>query len=121
MNKPPQVLLNAIARLHADEILGNNRGIVEVISEVLNTDVEMKAPFSRPADEQDKLFIPAYDRPRNEDSCLNCDKRRLVHRHLRTSREPQVHYGLIASGNQVMKHQWEDTRSTGKIIWDAVF
>ena len=35
---------------------------------------------------------------------LNCDKRRLAHRHLRTSREPQVHYGLIASGNQVIKH-----------------
>jgi nucleoside phosphorylase len=39
MNQPPQVLLNAIARLHADEILGNNQGIVEVISDVLNTNV----------------------------------------------------------------------------------
>ena len=42
---------SAGARLHADEILGNNRGNVEVISEVLNTDVEMKALFARPADE----------------------------------------------------------------------
>jgi hypothetical protein len=44
-----------------DEILGNNQGIVEVISDVLNTNVGMKAPFLRPADEQDKLFNPACD------------------------------------------------------------
>ena len=61
MNQPPQVLLSAISQLHMDEILGNNQGIVEVISDVLNTNVGMKAPFLRPVDEQDKLFNPAYD------------------------------------------------------------
>ena len=50
MNQPPQVLLNAIAQLHADEIPDNDQGIV------LNTNIEMKPPFSRPADEQDRLF-----------------------------------------------------------------
>src|SRR5467141_4895335 len=51
MNQPPKVLLNAIAQLHADEILGNNQSIVEVISNVLNTNVRTKSLFSRPADE----------------------------------------------------------------------
>ena len=102
MNQPPQVLLNAIARLHADEILGNNQSIVKVISDVLS--VEMKAPFSRPADEQDRLFNSAYDHPQHEDTCINCDKEQLIHRDPRTSDEPRIHYGLIASGNQVMKH-----------------
>jgi nucleoside phosphorylase len=104
MNKPPQVLLNAIARLHADEILGNNRGIVEVMSDVLSTSVEIKSPFSRPTDEHDRLFDPAYDHPQSENICMNCDKRQLIHRGPRTSDEPQIHYGLIASGNQVLKH-----------------
>ncbi|KAN0087192.1 hypothetical protein V8E54_000880 [Elaphomyces granulatus] len=106
MNQPPQVLLNTIARLHADEILGNNQRIVEVISNVLNTNVQAKSRslFSRPADEHDRLFKPAYDHPPGEDTCINCDKRELTHRHPRTSDEPQIHYGLIASGNQVMKH-----------------
>ena len=36
MNQPPRVLLNAITRLHVDEILGNNHGIIEVISNALN-------------------------------------------------------------------------------------
>ena len=104
MNQPPQVLLNAIARLHADEMLDSNRGIVEVISDVLDMNVDMKALLSRPADEQDRLFNPAYDHPPCEDTCINCDERQLIHRDPRTSDDPQIHYGLIASGNQVMKH-----------------
>ena len=35
---------------------------------------------------------------------MNCDVRQLIHRDPRTSDEPQIHYGLIASGNQVLKH-----------------
>src|SRR5882762_6712960 len=74
MDLPPQVLLNAIARLHADEILGNNQSIVEVISNVLTTNVQTKSRslFSRPADEHDRLFNPAYDHSQSEDTCINC-------------------------------------------------
>ena len=64
----------------------------------------MNAAFKRPADEQDRLFNPAYDHPQREDTCINCDKRQLIHRGSRTSDEPRIHHGLIASGNQVMKH-----------------
>ena len=108
MNQPPQVLLHAISQLQADGMLGNNQSIVEMISDVLHTNVDMKAQFSRPADEQDRLFDPAYDHPQGEDStqdtCINCDKSQAVYRNLRTSDDPQIHYGLIASGNQVIKH-----------------
>ncbi|KAN0070708.1 hypothetical protein V8E54_010873 [Elaphomyces granulatus] len=104
MNQPPQVLLNAISRLHSDEMLGINQGILEVISDRLNTNMDMKRLFSRPADGRDTLFNSAYDHPQHEDTCINCDKRQLIHRDPRTSDEPRIHYGLIASGNQVMKH-----------------
>src|SRR6202030_3847312 len=65
MNQPPQVLLNAMAQLHADEMLGNNQSIVEVISNVDN-----KPLFSRPAYEHDRLFNPAYDHPKGENTCI---------------------------------------------------
>ena len=81
-------------------MLDNNQSIVEVISDVLNINVDMKARFSRPVDEQDRLFDPAYDHPHDEDSCINCDKSQLIRRDLRTSGGPQFHYGLVASGNQ---------------------
>ncbi|KAN0087102.1 hypothetical protein V8E54_000790 [Elaphomyces granulatus] len=104
MNQPPPVLLNAIARLHTDDIVGHSQSITDVISDLLDTNVEMKAPFSRPADERDTLFNSAYDHPQREGTCINCDKRQLIHRDPRTSHEPRIHYGLIASGNQVVKH-----------------
>ena len=47
---------------------------------------------------------PSTSHPQREDTCINCDKRQLIHRASRTSDEPLLHYGLIASGNQVMKH-----------------
>ena len=79
MNQPPQVLLHMIAQFQADKMLGSNRSIVEIISNVLDTNVDMKARFSRPADDQDWLFNPAYDHPHDEDSCINCDKGQLIH------------------------------------------
>jgi nucleoside phosphorylase len=104
MNQPLQVLLNAIAGLHTNEMLGNNQGIAQMISDVLNTNVGMMAVFSRPADEKDWLFNSAYDHPQDQDTCISCDKGQLIHRDPRTSDEPRIHYGLITSGNQVMKH-----------------
>ena len=64
----------------------------------------MKSSFSRPSDEQDRLFNPAYDHPQDEDTCIKCDKTQLIHRDPRTPDKPRIHYGLIASGNQVIKH-----------------
>ncbi|KAN0066840.1 hypothetical protein V8E54_015012 [Elaphomyces granulatus] len=108
MNQPPQVLLNAIARLHADDIMGQNRSIADMY-DIRCTRYKCgpggdEGSCSRPADEQDALFNSAYDHPQREDTCINCDKRKLIHRDPRTSNEPRIHCGLIASGNQVMKH-----------------
>ena len=80
MNKPPQVLLSSMARLHADEILGNNQSIMGVISHVLNANVEMKSSFSRLANEPDRFFDLVYDHPQSEDTCVSCDKRGLIYR-----------------------------------------
>jgi nucleoside phosphorylase len=63
----------------------------------------MKSKFFHPPG-HDLLFKAEYDHPESEDSCVKCRRNRLVDREPRTSNEPQVHYGLIASGNQVMKH-----------------
>jgi nucleoside phosphorylase len=103
MNQPPQVLLNAIAQLQADEILGHNQSIVGVVSDVLNERVEMERQCSRPLREQDHLYDAAYHHPKNADTCIKCNKEQLINRKTRSSDEPQVHYGLVASGNQVMK------------------
>ncbi|PGH16299.1 hypothetical protein AJ79_01838 [Helicocarpus griseus UAMH5409] len=105
MNQPPQILLNAISRVQTEELLGGRQGLSEVISDtLLNMSAELKARCSRPSQEHDVLFDASYDHPETEDTCISCNKRHLVQRAPRTSDKPEIHYGLIASGNQVMKH-----------------
>ncbi|KAI1355796.1 hypothetical protein F5Y01DRAFT_153195 [Xylaria sp. FL0043] len=53
---------------------------------------------------QDFLFDSAYDHPTTLESCTDCDRSRLVRRPSRSNNNPMIHYGIIASGNQVMKH-----------------
>ncbi|KAN0070390.1 hypothetical protein V8E54_011259 [Elaphomyces granulatus] len=102
LNQPPQVLLTSIARLEADQMSGKNHSIVKILSET-QEQIHDAAIFACPGQEQDQLFHSTYDHMESEDTCVNCDKQQLVHREQRPSKEPEIHYGLIASGNQVMK------------------
>jgi nucleoside phosphorylase len=53
---------------------------------------------------QDLLFSNTYDHAESTKSCDNCDKFELVNRSPRSSNGPTIHYGIIASGNRVVKH-----------------
>ena len=53
---------------------------------------------------QDQLFEAQYEHNDLEDACEHCDLGRLVARPPRPDSCPVIHYGLIASGNQIMKH-----------------
>ncbi|KAI3322855.1 hypothetical protein HD806DRAFT_523126 [Xylariaceae sp. AK1471] len=53
---------------------------------------------------QDLLFDSTYDHTRSIESCDDCDKSRLVDRSSRRNNNPTIHYGVIASGNRVIKH-----------------
>lgn len=60
--------------------------------------------YPDPEDAQDLLFIPDYKclSPSSDDQC-SCDQTKTVKRVDQQSHTPKVHYGLIASGDQVMK------------------
>ncbi|KAN0077667.1 hypothetical protein V8E54_005971 [Elaphomyces granulatus] len=104
LNQPPQVLLTSIAQLQADQMSGKNHSIATILSERQGQIHDSKAIFACPGQEQDQLFCSTYDHMESEDStCVKCDKQQLVHREQRASKEPEIHYGLIASSNQVMK------------------
>ena len=53
--------------------------------------------------ENDELFEAEYDHV-GGGTCAQCNRGRLVIREPRGSHDPRVHYGVIASGNQVMRH-----------------
>ena len=102
LNKPPDVLLNAVASLKARHIVDE-----PVLSRHL---AEMGLKFSRlrmastyPGLEHDQLFEADYGHPVGAPSCADCHIDRVVRRPDRDDYSPVIHYGLIASGNQVMR------------------
>jgi nucleoside phosphorylase len=103
LNLPPQILLTTISQLESTNMIKKNHNISAILSNIFEKHPDMKSEFFRPAPEHDQLFHAPYDHLASEDTCASCDRSYLVDREPRTSNEPQVHYGLIASGNQVMK------------------
>ncbi|KAF7596653.1 hypothetical protein BBP40_000575 [Aspergillus hancockii] len=99
LNRAPQVLLTAMAQMEAEILLGKSR-MSAVILEALRQYPE-KHHFDRLG--ADWLFDAAYKHEGDGLDCTDCDKRHLVSRSSRSTDGPYVHYGLIASGNSVMK------------------
>jgi nucleoside phosphorylase len=100
LNKPPQILLAAVSHIRSD-YKARDSLIRKGISEMLQKHQNAHEPFSRPA--HDWLFKPSYDHESKILDCSLCDQSQLMVRTQRDTDEPLIHYGLIASGNQVMK------------------
>jgi nucleoside phosphorylase len=96
INAPPKVLLNAIAKLRANHY----RSLNDVSAHISVFD--RLAQFSRNTTGPDVLFQAAYEHD-GGDNCESCNKQMIIERPKRESNEVVIHYGTIASGNQVMK------------------
>ncbi|GIK00850.1 hypothetical protein Aspvir_004879 [Aspergillus viridinutans] len=101
LNKPPQYLLTAVSQIRSDYMVRDSL-IKKSISETVQKHQRMHEQFSRP--DQDWLFKPDYGHESKSADCSLCDQSQLVVRTTRETNEPVIHYGQIASGNQVMKN-----------------
>ncbi|KAI3190748.1 hypothetical protein CBS147311_9727 [Penicillium roqueforti] len=99
LNKPPQYLLTAVSPIRSDAI-GGSTSTDENISVVLQRHPNLRQ-FCRP--DVDWLFQASYNHSGGIADCSKCDQKQLVTRPSRETKGPIIHYGLIASGNQVMK------------------
>lgn len=64
----------------------------------------METKFACPGTQYDSLYDAQYDHLGGHTTCSQCDVGRLVDREPRPSTDSVVHYGLIAFGDQVMRH-----------------
>lgn len=97
LDSPPPVLLETVTKLRANHYL--DRG--SLVAHLSNFD--QLPPFHREKAGPDVLFEAAYDHNGGA-TCEQCGKERVIHRTTRRAgEEVTVHYGTIASGNQVMK------------------
>lgn len=103
LNKPSTLLITAAGKVETDDILDESQ-IPRFISEIVQKE---PLTFAHPGPEQDVLFDPDYDHATNEpaeNKCNHCNPNRVRQRPLRETQNPKVHYGLVASGNQLMCH-----------------
>lgn len=103
LNKPPQALLVAIARLRTEHLISGNN-ISTYVDEMLAKHPSMRSDFAYLSPNQDKLFEAEYDHNELTATCEKCDRQRQITRPSRATNCPTIHYGLIASGNQVIRH-----------------
>lgn len=128
LNMPPTPLTNAVAKLksiHETKRNAISRNVTAMINRVLESEdanPDFEEEYSYPDPRSDMLFKADYehveaeerDEP-SEDSedlddldeplpCRDCDEKRLAIRKERKSTDPVIHYGIIASADQVMRH-----------------
>jgi nucleoside phosphorylase len=64
--------------------------------------------YKRPSPEMDILFKSDYDHCIDQATCQSCDRQKAVSRQKRSALDrPFIHYGIIASGDRVMKNARE--------------
>ncbi|KAF3907450.1 hypothetical protein ABW21_db0208293 [Orbilia brochopaga] len=100
LNRPPRELLNIVSKLRAFHLAGCY-GAPELLADALGKLPASASTFTRPT-QDDILFRSEYNHT-GGDTCDLCDKHEIVSRPIRETCDPVLHYGLIASGNQVMK------------------
>ncbi|KAL4919141.1 hypothetical protein BDW62DRAFT_179564 [Aspergillus aurantiobrunneus] len=108
LNKPPLVLLNAVAELETEHEMEGSK-VPLYVAEMLDRYPRMRADYSYPGPYHDVLYQSGYthhDDGKHDDpaaSCRLCDPAQMVARLPRAYEGPEMHYGIIASSNQVVK------------------
>jgi nucleoside phosphorylase len=109
LNAPPQILLGAVVRVRANQLRGKSR-LSEYISKL-----EHISRFQRRKMGPDVLFQATYDHAGGQ-TCNLCSNNKQKTRQRRESEERSVvHYGTIASGNQVMRNAAERDKASAEL------
>lgn len=103
LNSPPRALLTAVNAMRAAELRDEPR-YPEYLQSAIGRTARTRKNFGRPAARCDRLFQAKHDHLANASSCDGCPAGWEQTRSEREDNNPQPHYGIIASGNSVIKH-----------------
>lgn len=109
LSAPPSLLRNAVEMMRSDHLLEDSKA-EEYIAALLKRGQGQGAKtgrglsqYARPPAETDILFEQDYTHDPTRSTCEDCDSTRVVSRTERDFDSPEIHYGLIASGDRVLK------------------
>ena len=100
LNKPPRPLLQAVQDLKTVHLTDGD-GLADHLSKMVQNKPRMAQTFTHRGTEYDYLYEATYSHAGGE-TCDRCDTRQTVRRQPRTTLDPRIHYGNIASGNEVI-------------------
>jgi nucleoside phosphorylase len=104
LNQPPDQLLNVVNTLKSKHTIldeSEEPEFMKYLTKATQGTPRLRAQY--PGKDQDHLFKSCYDHEPTESTCKDCDVRRTIHREPRNNNEPRIHFGLIASANNVRK------------------
>ncbi|KAJ5726051.1 purine and uridine phosphorylase [Penicillium malachiteum] len=102
LNAPPRPILTALTELKASALV-DDPCFPQFIEKATGRNGRTKKTFGRPQADQDRLFQAQYEHIEGT-SCNDCPTKWESKRIARDTSEPETHYGIIASGNCVIKH-----------------
>lgn len=94
---PASSLMKAVTALRSKHELKSSQ-LQSILQQKFANSPEFMCP-----DTPDHLYYASYNHASSKPGCNDCDQDKLVPRSTRPSRDPTIHYGGIASGNQVMR------------------
>ena len=104
LNQPPTILHSAVTGIRAQHKRKGHQ-LKEAIRLVLKKNPRLRQEYARPQPSTDRLFKAKITHTRACGDLCAKDSSYLIERRERAEHEddPAIHYGLIASGNQLMK------------------
>lgn len=105
LNKPPNIVLNAVSMLQGQHERKGHK-IPEELSKIFSKYQKMATKFQCPDSAKDRLFKSDVVHPDGKKSCKACcglHDVNLVKRKDRREISPYIHYGTIGSADQVMQ------------------
>ena len=97
LDSPPRILLSALSKVQANEHRGRSK-LLDYLSKF-----ERIPKFQHSETGRDVLFDATYDHGGGHTGGKCCAGKEVVRKRRRSGEEVVVHYGTIASGNQVIK------------------
>jgi nucleoside phosphorylase len=103
LSAPPNILLTALGCVQADHECGDTQ-IPTYLSQMITARPKMRNEYCYQGALNDYLYRAEYDHDNPTATCEQCDPAQQIPRNTREDTAPVIHYGNIASGNQMMKH-----------------
>ncbi|KAJ3575968.1 hypothetical protein NPX13_g3851 [Xylaria arbuscula] len=100
--RPVPTLMTAVSALRAQHELKPSK--IPIILSKIEEHYPSMGQYTDRQQLQDLLFDSDYEHDKLSPSCNECDSAKLKSRSTRSDEHPVIHYGVIASGNQVMRH-----------------